>query len=98
MIAKRTDSNQTAIVEALRAAGAFVQSLAMVGVGTPDLMALHGGRIVLIEVKDGSQPPSARALTPAEARWHKAAERVGVKVHTATSAEEAVAAISGGCK
>ena len=69
--AARIDANQPEIVAYLRACGASVQPLHMVGGGCPDLACGYQGRTVLIEVKDGSQPPSRRKLTPDEQRWHE---------------------------
>ena len=66
----RTDRNQTEIVEALRAAGASVYSLAAVGDGIPDLLCGFRGKTALIEVKDSQQPPSKRQLTPDQLEWH----------------------------
>ena len=63
--AARIDANQSEIVDALRSAGAQVQSLAAVGRGVPDLLVGFRGRLFLFEVK---QPGAA--LTPDEARWH----------------------------
>ena len=68
--AARIDGNQTEIVQALRAAGATVQSLAAVGHGCPDLLVGMHGTSYLMEVKDGSLAPSRRRLTPDEAAWH----------------------------
>lgn len=68
--AAKIDANQTAIVQALRAAGARVQSLAGVGRGCPDLLVGFGGRNLLMEVKDGDKCPSARKMTPREVEWH----------------------------
>jgi Holliday junction resolvase len=59
-----------AVVAALRAAGMSVVSLAAVGNGCPDLVVGWRGRNVLLEIKDGSKPPSARKLTPDEAKFH----------------------------
>ena len=72
MRAAKTDANQAAIVAALRAAGATVESLHRVGGGVPDLLVGYMGRNLLLEVKDGSKPPSARTLTPDQVRWHAA--------------------------
>lgn len=67
--AARTDANHAEIVAALRAVGATVRSLAAVGSGVPDLLVGFRGTNVLLEVKDGRKPPSARKLTPDEERF-----------------------------
>lgn len=69
--AAKVDANQAQIVAALRDIGATVQSLAMVGSGCPDIAVGYMGVTLLLEVKDGDKPPSARKLTPEEARWHE---------------------------
>jgi hypothetical protein len=68
--AAKIDANQACVVGALRSCGALVQSLADVGGGVPDLLIAHRGRLLLLEVKDGSKPPSARRLTPDQQEWH----------------------------
>jgi hypothetical protein len=68
--AARTDDNQAAIVQALRAVGATVQSLAAVGAGCPDLLVGYRGSNHLLEVKDLAKPASARKLTEDQVRWH----------------------------
>jgi len=68
--AAKVDANQSAIVAALRRAGASVQPLHAVGAGCPDLLVGHQGRNLLLEVKDGAKPPSARGLTPHQVEWH----------------------------
>jgi Holliday junction resolvase len=68
--AAKIDANQTAIVSALRAAGATVQSLAAVGKGCPDLLVGHQGSTYLMECKDGRKSPSRRELTPDQIEWH----------------------------
>jgi hypothetical protein len=65
----KVDANHTDVVTALRSVGAGVQSLAMVGDGCPDLLVAFRGVWYLLEVKDGSKPPSHRKLTPAEQMW-----------------------------
>lgn len=49
----KVDSTHREIVEALQAAGCFVQSLASVGKGCPDLLVSFCGRWSVLEVKAG---------------------------------------------
>jgi hypothetical protein len=72
MRAAKVDDNQTEIVSALRQIGASVQPIHMVGKGVPDLLVGFRGQTLLLEVKDGSKPPSKRRLTPDEQEWHQA--------------------------
>jgi hypothetical protein len=67
----RLDSNHADIVEALRAAGMSVQSLAALGSGAPDILVGFRGRNHLFEIKDGEKSPSRRALTADEEEWQK---------------------------
>jgi len=69
--ASKIDANQEAVVSALRAAGASVQSLAAVGDGVPDLLVGFQEQTYLIEVKDGQKPPSKRKLTEDQVKWHE---------------------------
>jgi hypothetical protein len=68
--AAKIDSNQTIIVEALRKAGATVQSLAAIGDGCPDLLVGYANKTALIEVKDGAKAISAQKLRPLQSDWH----------------------------
>lgn len=70
--AAKIDANQPEIVKGLRQAGAFVQSLAAVGNGCPDLMVGFRGVTLAMEIKDGSKPPSERRLTKDQLAWHAA--------------------------
>lgn len=70
--AAKIDANHTQVVMALQAAGATVQSLAAVGQGVPDLLVGFQGKTLLMEVKDGQKPPSARRLTEQQIIWHGA--------------------------
>jgi len=85
--AAKIDSNQEAIVTALRAAGCAVQSLAGVGAGVPDLLVWKPGwcdvedRYFLIECKAGSK------FTPAQKSWHAAWPG---PAHVANSVEDAL--------
>jgi len=64
----KVDANHSEIVRALRDTGAFVQSLADVGNGCPDLLVSFRGRWFVFEVKS----PGGK-LTPDETKWHNAA-------------------------
>ena len=68
--AAKIDTNQTELVEVIKAMGGTVQSLAPVGKGCPDLLVGWRGKNLLLEIKDGSRPPSERVLTPDQKRWH----------------------------
>ena len=84
------DANQEEVVKALRKIGAFVQPLHRVGQGCPDLLVGFRQRWFMLEVKDGSKPPSARKLTEDEEDWIKATAG-RAPVHIVTSPLEAVA-------
>lgn len=68
--AARLDDNQGAIVEALEAMSWGVWSTAGLGRGFPDLLIVKAGRMLLLEVKDGSKSKSRRALTEDEIAAH----------------------------
>jgi len=85
----KVDSNQREIVAALRQCGAFVQSVADIGNGCPDLIVAYHARVFLVEVKDGQGK-----LTADEAAWIAECERIGgVAVHIVRSAEDALRVI-----
>lgn len=64
----RTDHNQDEIVQTLRAGGAFVQILADMGGGVPDLLCAYQGYWFPVEVK----MPTGK-LTEEQLRWHELA-------------------------
>ena len=68
--AAKVDANQPEIVAALRKSGCSVEHLHSVGGGVPDLLVGVAGLNLLLEVKDGAKPPSARKLTPDQVEWH----------------------------
>ncbi len=88
--AANLDSNHKAIVLAVRAIGASVQSLASMGQGVPDLLCGYHGQNILLEVKDGDKCPSKRVLTADESNWH--ANWAG-RVYIVTTPEEAQMAV-----
>lgn len=67
---KKVDSNQREIVKVFRQCGYSVAHTHMVGRGFPDLVIGKHGMNYLIEIKDGSKPPSRRKLTDDEQKWH----------------------------
>lgn len=70
--AAKVDDNQTQIVAALRKAGYSVCILSAVGKGVPDILVGAHGVNILMELKDGTKPRSARKLTVDEYKWHEA--------------------------
>jgi len=89
--AAKVDDNQAEIVDALRSAGASVQSLAAQSHGCPDLLVGYKGMTLLMECKDGTKPPSHRKLTPDQERWIEAWQ--GGAVWLVTSIPEALDAL-----
>lgn len=85
--AARTDANKAAIVAALRAAGAVVWDLKL----PVDLLVGIDGRTLLIEIKDGNKPPSARRHTPLQAAFM--ATWIGGPVVTVTDVDGALRAM-----
>ena len=85
--AARVDENQGLIVKALRACGATVRIITQ-GDGIPDLLVGYRGHTILMEVKDGNKPPSARQLTPAEQIFFD--QWTGGKLFIVNSVEEAL--------
>ena len=86
--AVKVDANHGEIVEALLSvSGVKVHSLAGVGCGVPDLLVGAEGLTWLVEIKDGSKPPSHRSFTPDQQRW--IARWTGSAVVELTSATQA---------
>lgn len=89
--AAKIDRNQPEIVAALRKVGAQVFSLAGAADGIPDLLVAYRGQSLMLEVKDGTKPPSARQLTDDQIKFH--AEWTGGPLFIVNSVGEALAAI-----
>lgn len=72
-IRHNVDSNQKEVVAAFRGYGCSVKHVHMVK-GFVDIVVGYQGVTHLVEIKDGSKPPSARKLTPDEQdfwdHWH----------------------------
>lgn len=88
--AAKVDDNQAEIVAALRKIGASVTVTSAVGNGFPDLAVGWRGMTTLLELKDGSKPPSARKLTPEQEKWHANWRGQVAVVETVEQAIEAV--------
>jgi hypothetical protein len=84
--AARRDDNEQDIIRAMREAGAYVKQINDEGLF--DLLASYRGETMLIEVKDGAKPPSARRLTEAEQKFHD--EWPGSDLYIINSVEEAL--------
>ena len=82
----RRDGNERRVIDALRACGAYVKQIN--DAGAFDLLVHYRGYTLLLEVKDGNKPPSARALTPAEQKFHD--EWPGENLHIVNSEHEAL--------
>ena len=85
--AAKVDSNQVAIVAALRKIGARVLHLHREGGGCPDLLAGYRGRNVLLEVKIPGEEPNALQVEFIKG-WRG-------EVHVVRSPLEAVRALTG---
>ena len=81
--AGKVDANQQSIVDALKAAGVIVRSLATVGDGMSDLLCAVPQATFLIEVKMPGE-----TLTPKQKDWHR---ECPWRNHIAHSPEEALA-------
>jgi hypothetical protein len=68
--AKRTDRNQREIVQVLRDMGISVFITSEIGKGFPDICCGYAGKTFLVEIKNGSKPPSQRLLTTEEKKFH----------------------------
>lgn len=84
--AARRDANERRVIDALRACGAYVKQINDEGLA--DLLVYYRGHTLILEVKDGDKPPSARALTPAEQKFHD--EWPGQNLYIVNSEHEAL--------
>lgn len=89
--AARTDANHEAIRTALRGLQIHVEDTSRIGHGFPDLLACHRGHVVAIEVKDGSKPLSARALSAFEETWRARWEAAGGRYAVVETIDQAIA-------
>ncbi|MDJ0367402.1 hypothetical protein QMK33_19815 [Hymenobacter sp. H14-R3] len=89
--ASRVDANQPAIVKALRAVGASILYTHQLK-GCFDLLVGYRGRTFIFEIKDPAQPPSARQLTPGEAKFRE--EWRGTPYHIVLTPDQAIRIIT----
>jgi hypothetical protein len=92
--ANRKDANHAAIAQLLRQIGAHViDAAAAAPVLGFDLLVVYRGQTYIMEVKDGSKPPSERQLTPNEQEQQAALTRHGVMYHVVLSEDDALKVI-----
>lgn len=85
---ERRDNNEKGIRKAVEALGyLWIPQGRKVGF---DALLVGHGRIVPVEVKDGSKPPSARRLTPNEEKVQAALKAKGVTVELLTDVEQSL--------
>lgn len=89
--ARRVDAPHKAVMQALRKTGWIVFDTSRIGRGFPDLVMAKAGRVVFVEVKDGTKPPSARQLTNAEAKFYNEFLTAGAQVRIVNSVSDALA-------
>tara|TARA_R110000822_G_scaffold262412_1_gene386789 strand:+ start:3290 stop:3571 length:282 start_codon:yes stop_codon:yes gene_type:complete len=90
MVRARVDGNQKEVVAALRKSGAVVFHVHTIK-NLFDILVAYNGKLIAIEIKDGTLSPSARKLTPGELKCKAALESVGVKYNVVHSIPEALA-------
>lgn len=91
----RRDTNHATIRDAFRALGWMVEDTGHVGAGFPDLLCAKGGRVELVEVKDGSRKPSERSLTADEDAFAARMAAAGVRVRVVERIEDVAALTQG---
>ncbi|KKQ62541.1 MAG: hypothetical protein US85_C0025G0009 [Candidatus Shapirobacteria bacterium GW2011_GWF1_38_23] len=81
--AKRVDGNHHEIIQGLRDCGYKVKDTSKYGDGFPDCIVAGGGRVVMLEIKQGSAK-----LTDAEKEFHEAF--YGLGLHVVRTLEQAL--------
>ena len=87
---KRKDDNHREIQQALERAGALVIDCTPAPSLHFDCIVIFRGRLHIVEIKNPLQPPSARRLTPGEARRKEQIEYKGVPYNTVETIEQAL--------
>ena len=91
MTFSKRDGNEAAILAALRGLGVWHRQLDRTS--GFDLLLCWRGQSWIVEIKDGSQPPSARKLTPNEYRTRAELEAIGVGYHVCESLDDVLRVI-----
>lgn len=86
MRANRRDANDQDLTRLARQCGAVVLKMKP-GQGF-DLLVCHRGRVLILEIKDGKKPPSARKLTDQEQEVKSLCESRGVSYHVVSTEAE----------
>ena len=90
---KKIDDNQSDVVAAFRAYGAvWIPTSGDPSIGFDGLVA-YRGRLEIVEIKDGSKPPSQRRLTQLEAKRSDQLQDKGVAYNVIESVKDAIALI-----
>ncbi len=84
--ADRRDANDSALTKIARQCGALVVKMRP-GQGC-DLLIVHRGRVLIVEIKDGAKPHSARKLTKQEQGLKDQCEYRGVPYYIVESEED----------
>ena len=92
MKARRKDANHNEITRTLVQVGAELLETYQLPAAL-DVFVAYRGVWTLLEIKDGSKPPSARKLTEDEAATVARIARTGAPVHVVTTPDEALKAI-----
>jgi hypothetical protein len=88
------DDNHNEIDQALRDNGVVTFDVTPVKEFC-DIVACYNGVVYLLEVKDGSKPPSQRRLTPRELKAVKRVNSVGCQIYVVNNIKEAVDLVCG---
>lgn len=87
--ARRVDANHAAILDALKKCGWYVKDTSAVPAFF-DAVVGRAGVVHFLELKDGSKPPSKRALTEAQKELHADFLRAGISVKVLTNVQAAI--------
>jgi hypothetical protein len=89
--AARKDRNHGEIVRALRAAGCVVADVSGTACGCDVFVyAPRLDQTIAVEIKDGSKPPSARAMTPTELEMQRTWTSAGGRYEVVLSVVDAL--------